>query len=159
MNRADELLLLRLAKVTHRTRAVLCALALRGKELRLEQPARARCLLEVATAHPFYKASRLVFEMAEVAEAIREGPPPAHVDDEMLAELILPVVAQLDIANVLAACRAALEGLDSGARPMNVDWPPQQWADTQFDLIVLGALNEVLHHSGGPLHRSVASSA
>lgn len=167
MNRADELLLLRLAKVTHRTRAVLCALALRGKELRQEQPAWARCLLGVATEHPFYKSSRLVFDMAEVAEALLDGPPPAHIDDELLAQLVLPVVGPLDIAELVAACHAALEGLQAqavtvsslGARPSRADWPLQESADTLFDLIALGALNELLNYPEGRMRRSVASSA
>jgi hypothetical protein len=167
MNRADELLLLRLAKVTHRTRAVLCALALRGKDLRVEQPARARCLLGVAIEHPFYKASRLVFDMAEVAEALREGPPPAHIDDELLAQLILPAIAKLDISDVRAACRAALEELGAqtgtaqaqGARPGRADWPLQEGADVLFDLIVLGALNEVLERTEGHQPQPVATLA
>jgi hypothetical protein len=163
MNRADELLLLRLAKVTHRTRAVLCALALRGKDLRVEQPARARGLLGFAMEHPFYKASRLVFDMAEVADALREGPPPAHIDDELLAQLILPVIEKLDISDVVAACRASVEELGaqartSGARPGRADWPLQEGADVLFDLIVLGALNEVLERSQGSSRQPVSSS-
>ncbi len=165
MKRTDELLLLRLAKVTHRTRAVLCALALRGKSLRQQHPEKARCLLGVAAEHAFYRSSRLVFDMAEVAEALRDGPPPSHVDDEMLSQLIRPVVESLDAADVVAACHSVAESVEStrgpGAKPVRVDWPLQEGADALFDLIVLGIVGELLRLPGGADsdHRPVAESA
>jgi hypothetical protein len=166
MKRTDELLLLRLAKVTHRTRAVLCALALRGKALRQERPEMARCLLGVAAEHAFYRSSRLVFDMAEVAEALRDGPPPAHIDGEMLSQLIRPVAESLDIADVVAACHAVSEGVGaepargSGVRHLRMDWPLQEAADALFDLIVLGIVDELLRlPAGARSHRPVAESA
>jgi len=167
MNRTDELLLVRLAKVTHRTRSVLCALALRGKALRQSRPERARCLLSVISSHSFYKSSRLVFDMAEVADALRDGPPPAHIDDEMLTQLIQPVTRSLDISEVLAACDLAAEGLAvqaesaraQGAERPRADWPLRESADVMFELIALGVVDELMHLPGTGSRRSVASSA
>jgi len=167
MNRTDELLLVRLAKVTHRTRAVLCAFALRGKELRQSRPERARCLLSVISRHPFYKSSRLVFDMAEVAEALRDGPPPAHIDDELLTQLIQPVSRSLDLAEVMEACFSAAEGASVQAESMKVqgeertrsDWPLQESADVLFELIALGVVVELMQLPGTGSRRSVASSA
>ncbi|HEX8436509.1 hypothetical protein [Archangium sp.] len=166
MKRTDELLLLRLAKVTHRTRAVLCALALRGKALRQEQPEKARCLLVVAAEHAFYRSSRLVFDMAEVAEALRDGPPPAHIDDEMLSQLIRPVAESLDIADVVALCHSVSEGVEgeparrSEAKRVRTDLPLQEPADALFELIVLGIVAELLRLPGGARsHRPVAELA
>ncbi len=166
MKRVDELLLLSLAKVTHRTRSVLCALALRGKSLRQEEPEKARSLLALATEHSFYRSSRLVFDMAEVAEALRDGPPPAHIDDEMLSQLIRPVAESLDISDVVAACHSAAESVGaeptsgSGAKQVRADWPLQEAADALFDLIVLGIMDELLRLPGGAgSHRPLAELA
>jgi hypothetical protein len=167
MNRTDELLLVRLAKVTHRTRAVLCALALRGKALRQSRPERARSLLAVICRHSFYKSSRLVFDMAEVADALRDGPPPAHIDDELLVQLIQPVTRSLDIAEVMAACYLAAEepaaqaesARAQGAERIRADWPLQESADVLFELIALGVVDELMHLPETGSRRSVASSA
>jgi hypothetical protein len=166
MNRTDELLLVRLSKVTHRTRAVLCALALRGKALRSARPERARCLLAVISSHSFYRSSRLVFDMAEVADAVRDGPPPAHIDDEMLAQLIQPVIRSLDISEVMEACYSAVEGPEAQAESVRApverareDWPLQESADSLFELIALGIVEELMHLPGTGSRRPVASSA
>jgi hypothetical protein len=166
MNRTDELLLVRLAKVTHRTRAVLCALALRGKALRQSRPERARCLLSVISSHSFYKSSRLVFDMAEVADALRDGPPPAHIDDEMLAQLIQPATRSLDISEVMRACYAAAQSPEAQAESeqapearARADWPLQESADVLFELIALGIVDELMHLPGAGSRQSVASSA
>jgi hypothetical protein len=166
MKRTDELLLLSLAKVTHRTRSVLCALALRGKALRQEEPEKARCLLVLAAEHAFYRSSRLVFDMAEVSEALRDGPPPAHIDDEMLSQLIRPVAESLDIADVVASCHLVSESVEaepvlgSGVKQARADWPLQEAADALFDLIVLGIMDELLRLPGGAgSHRPVVGLA
>ncbi|HEX8825008.1 MAG TPA: hypothetical protein VF794_34140 [Archangium sp.] len=166
MNRTDELLLVRLAKVTHRTRAVLCALALRGKALRSAWPERARSLLAVISSHSFYRSSRLVFDMAEVADAVRDGPPPSHIDDELLAQLIQPVTRSLDISEVMAACFLAVEGPEAQAESVKApvervraDWPLQESADALFELIALGIVDELMHLPGAGSRQPVASSA
>jgi hypothetical protein len=169
MKRADEVLLLSMARVTHRRRAVLCALAQRGKLLREEQPARAQCMLAILSRQPLYKSGRLVFDMAEVAEALRDGPPPAHLDDEVLAQIMRPVAATIDVSEVLAACRAVPENIDEKAvaftspasRWSRASWPQLERSDALFDLIVLGVVEMLgrLSSEPGQEPRTVISSA
>jgi hypothetical protein len=150
MKKLDEQLLVMMARVTHRRRAVLCALAQRGKALRQEQPARAQRLLELACGHPLYKSGRLVFDMAEVAEAMREGPPPHALEDEVLGRLIRPVLSSVmrNAAGILAASPVELgdgtaEPVPGAWSPRSI-WPPLSPADPLYDLIVLGVVGELL---------------
>ncbi len=158
MKKADEALLVNMARVTHRTRAVLVALAQRGKMLRQEHPARARCMLDVAVQHPFYKSGQLVFHMAEVAEALRDGPPPPHLDDEVLAQIMRPVAAAIDVSDVLAACRAATEDIEEGsASPQarasllaSSSWPQLGRSESLFDFIALGVVEMLIRLNPEP---------
>ncbi|HSP80749.1 MAG TPA: hypothetical protein VLQ93_19635 [Myxococcaceae bacterium] len=169
MKRADEVLLVNMARVTHRTRAVLVALAQRGKMLRQEHPTRAQCMLSVAVQHPFYKSGKLVFQMAEVAEALREGPPPPHLDDEVLSQIMRPMAAAIDVSDVLAACRAASEGIEEEAASSQsrasllagTSWPQLERSESLFELIALGVVEMLcrLHPEPEQARESKVSSA
>ncbi|MCK6528603.1 hypothetical protein L6R50_13955 [Myxococcota bacterium] len=155
-NAADHRLLEAIRESNATLRAVLCAVARRGKALREGDPDRARALLEAARAHPLYKAARIAFDLLELEDLMLDGPPPEQVEGYLEAEAVSRIVRALgDIRTALvpvsreaglpgpagAGMDAAVRGIVAEAAPEG-GWPSLDAADYLYDLVVLGVLRQ-----------------
>jgi hypothetical protein len=149
MTTSSEWMLVGLSRMTPGTRAVLSALKERGAALRQEQPERAQLLLAAVSTFSVYRSFRLMFQMAEVEAALREGPPPIHLEEAKLAELMGPVVESLqDVQRlVIHADEYGLPGPCAESWAFRTMWSHLSPADRLYDLIVLGVVEQMLPDS------------
>lgn len=160
----DDLLIERIESATAASRALLCALARRGKELALRDEARAERLMRAARAHPLYKAARIGFDLLELEDLMLDGPPPARVSGYFEAGSVRAIVDSLErLRRALVDASAAMQGssdirelspggsalarLSSGIELSPEDepaggWPALEGGDYLFDLVALGVLRQ-----------------
>lgn len=154
-NPADHRLLEAIRESNGTLRAVLCAVARRGKALREGEPDRARALLEAARAHPLYKAARIAFDLLELEDLMLDGAPPEQVEGYLEAEAVsrivralgdirtalVPVSREAGVPSAGASVDAAVRGIVAEAAPEG-GWPSLDAADYLYDLVVLGVLRQ-----------------
>jgi hypothetical protein len=146
MTTSSEWMLVGLSRMAPGTRAVLSALEERGKVLRREQPERAQLLLAAVSTFSVYRSFRLMFQMAGVEAALREGPAPGPLEETRLAELMRPVVESLqDVQRlVIHADEHGLPGPCAESWAFRSMWSHLSSADRLYDLIVLGVVEQML---------------
>ena len=153
MASGDELLLQRIVLATQGTRALLCALARRGKALRRDEPERAERLLGAVLAHPLYKGARLLFDMLELEDLMLDGPRLEQMDGFFEASQASRLLARLEELSRELGTAAAPEAAPSQtidprgftlppepAPPLG--WPELTSADYLYDMVVLGTLRQ-----------------
>jgi hypothetical protein len=146
MTTSSEWMLVGLSRMTPGTRSVLSALKERGAALRQEQPERAQLLLAAVSTFSVYRSFRLMFQMAEVESALREGPAPSPLEASKLAELMRPVVESLqDVQRlVIHTDEYGLPGPCAESWAFRTLWSHLSPADRLYDLIVLGVVEQML---------------
>jgi prophage DNA circulation protein len=146
MTTSSEWILVGLSRMAPGTRAVLSALKERGAVLRQEQPERAQLLLAAVSTFSVYRSFRLMFQMADVEAALKEGPAPERLDEAKLAELMRPVVESLqDVQRlVIHADEYGLPGPCAESWAFRTMWSHLSSADRLYDLIALGVVEQML---------------
>jgi len=141
-----------IARATLRGRALLCALARRGKLVARDEPLRAGALLAASQASPLYKGARLLFDLLELDDLMLDGPPPPPLAGEDLG------ASFGELSAAFAAFARALEAIplepsppaepaaDAPERERPAEPGPERElpeidaADYLYDLVVLGVL-------------------
>jgi hypothetical protein len=154
MSRGDELLIGRIEAGTQTARALLCALARRGKALARDQPDRAQALLGAFRAHPSYKAGRVVFDLLELEDLMLDGPPPERIDGYFETEGVAALTRLFERLHDAVDSQPE-SGPSSGrlldGRGVTLEpepapaggWPTLQASEYLFDLVVLGLLRQL----------------
>lgn len=148
MSRADELLIAQIESGTQTTRALLCALARRGKALARDQPQRAERLLHAFRRHPGYKAGRIVFDLLELEDLMLDGPLPERIDGYFETESVQALAEWLE--RLRRGVDAQRESPQVDVRGVTLEpepepaggWPPLLASEYLFDLVVLGLLRQ-----------------
>ncbi|MCP4605585.1 MAG: hypothetical protein GY847_34530 [Proteobacteria bacterium] len=76
-------------------RAMLCALARRGKAMRLHETERAQILLKAVQTHVVYKGGRILFDLFEIEDMMLDGPLPKQVDGYFEADAVRSLAKSL----------------------------------------------------------------
>ena len=155
----DDKLIAHIQKSNAQVRALLCALARRGKALKQTEPERGQDWLAVSRAHPLYKACRIGFDLLELEDMMLDGPAPTQVDgyfETHSVQAIVDALTRLQRALMDASHAAERSPMDSALGqlalhggttlapepPPDGGWPALTSSDYLYDLVVLGVLRQ-----------------